>query len=260
MKAFPFTHGDLHLSREDTALMCCAVLMLGLFMFMPEPAEPRLPELASLEPDAKKARFFSFLRPVVADANDRVRRDKARLVAIKRKLAASGRPLSWFDYRRLDALAEAYDVDLDDASPTDEAVLSALEQRIDTVPASLALAQAAKESGWGTSRFAIEGNNLYGQRCYRAGCGIAPQGRPDADFGVARFDSIAESVRSYMRNLNTHERYEAFRQQRRELREAGEPLTGLRLADALVDYSERGAAYTAEIKSLIRNNELEAAR
>lgn len=246
------------LGKEEAAVLVCAVLMLGLFMFMPERAAPRLPELASLEPDAKKARFFEFLRPVVADANARVRRDRARLASIAEKIER-GASLSWFHESALAALAEKYEVELGDERPIEDA-LAELDERIGVVPASLALVQAAKESGWGTSRFALEGNNLYGQRCYDAGCGLRPQGRPDANFGVARFDSVAGSVQSYIRNLNTHPQYEPFRELRDELRDSGEPLTGLRLADGLVDYSERGQVYVAEIKSLIRQNGLEDAR
>lgn len=246
------------LSHEDKGILCCAVLMLGLFTLMPEPAEPRLPELATLEPAAKKTRFFEFLEPVVDDANARVRRDRAQLQAIEDKLE-NGQPLSWFNREQLAMLTEKYEVEVDEDTSIED-VIPALETRVDVVPASLALVQAAKESGWGTSRFAVEGNNLYGQRCYETGCGLSPEANPDARFGVARFGSVEGSVRSYIRNLNTHPRYERFRELRRRLREAGEPLTGLRLADALVDYSERGRQYVAEIKSLIRQNGLEAAR
>lgn len=246
------------LSAAEAGVLAGAALMLGLFMFMPEPAAPRLPELASLEPGAKKERFFEFLRPVVVDANARVRRDRARLAAIAGRIER-GAPLSWFDESTLTSLAEKYKVELGGDRPLAD-TLDELEERVGIVPPSLALVQAAKESGWGTSRFALEGNNLYGQRCYEAGCGIRPRGRPDANFGVARFDSVAASVESYIRNLNTHPQYAPFRELRDELRDAGEPLTGIRLADGLIDYSERGEPYVAEIKSLIRQNGLAEAR
>lgn len=247
------------LDRTDAGLLCTALAMLGLFIFMPEPAEPRLPSgLDSLQPAAKKQAFFEFLRPVVEQANDAVRRDRARLEAIEEKLE-HGAPLSWFDRSTFETLAAKYEVEIGDES-TDEQIIAELGSRIGIVPPALALVQAAKESGWGTSRFAVEGNNLYGQRCYEAGCGIAPKGRPNAQFGVARFDSVVGSVRSYIRNLNTHPQYAQFRELRDEMREAGERLTGMKLADGLSEYSERGQEYVSEIRALISQNGLEAAR
>lgn len=246
---------ELHLSRSDAVLLACSLLLLALFVLAPEPAAPRLPELASLESAMKKATFFEFLEPVVARANDDVERDKARLGRIADKLAV-GEPLTWYDRRTLERLAAEYEVEIEGASLSDD-VLPTLARRIDTVPASLALVQAAKESGWGTSRFAVEGNNLYGQRCYSPDCGIAPRASPDARFAVTRFESVTESVTSYIRNLNTHPQYRAFRELRRRLRESGRGLSGMRLADGLGEYSERGEVYVAEIKSLIRQNDLE---
>ena len=112
-----------------------------------------------------------------------------------------------------------------------EETIDLLMRRVDTVPESLVLIQAAKESGWGQSRFAREGNALFGQRCYRQGCGLVPGSRASkASFEVESFDTVGESVQSYIRNLNTHERYIAMRRARQQLRERDVEVTGTGLA------------------------------
>ena len=123
---------------------------------------------------------------------------------------------------------------------------------------SLALAQAAKESGWGTSRFAREGNNYFGQWCYKAGCGIVPASRaPGRTHEVEAFDSPAESVASYMRNINTHSGYKSFREARKVQRSEADALSGVALAAELSQYSERRDAYVAELRQLIVGNDLD---
>ena len=119
----------------------------------------------------------------------------------------------------------------------------------------LALVQAATESGWGRSRFALEGNNLFGHWCYEPGCGLVPARRNQgAAHEVAAFDSISESVSRYLHNLNTHAAYAPLRAIRARLRQQDEPPTAMALADGLVLYSERRDEYVDEIKSVIRVN------
>ena len=122
---------------------------------------------------------------------------------------------------------------------------------------SLALAQAAKESGWGTSRFAREANNLFGEWCFDPGCGLVPQNRRDGyRHEVEAFRTPADSVISYVRNLNTHDRYRSFRLERAKLRKAGIEVSGMLLAEELADYSEGRDDYIKDIKHLIRVNKL----
>ena len=103
------------------------------------------------------------------------------------------------------------------------------------------------------------GNNLFGQRCYAEACGIEPaRAGSNVNFNVATFGSVDDSVASYIRNLNTHPQYDGFRRTRQELRQEGKKLSGTVLADSLLDYSERGAAYVAEIKAMIAQNSLES--
>ena len=130
-----------------------------------------------------------------------------------------------------------------------------LLMRVDIVPLSLALAQAAIESGWGTSRYLREGNALYGQYTFDKSLGLRPQDRDeDKNFYVRKFTNLSDSTRSYLKNINTHNAYVKFRQKRGTLRMNGDSLTGLSLVKFLDNYSERGSEYVADIKTIIETN------
>ncbi len=130
--------------------------------------------------------------------------------------------------------------------------------KVDVVPDSLVKAQAAIESAWGTSRFAVEGNNYFGQWCFRAGCGLVPESREAGlDHEVRLFESPQASVNSYMLNLNSHRAYRHLRRARAELRQQQQTLNGCYLARGLEQYSEKGAHYVESLKQLIRVNDLE---
>lgn len=131
-----------------------------------------------------------------------------------------------------------------------------LLSRLDIVPPSLALAQGAKESLWGTSRFARYGYNYFGQRCFTIGCGIVPKERGNRKFEVETFSSPRESLNSYIHNINTHFAYKDLRKSRSIQRAKGQKIKGLLLVKNLEKYSERGSDYIKELKSLIRYNKL----
>jgi len=132
-----------------------------------------------------------------------------------------------------------------------------LVRRVDVIPTSLVLAQAANESGWGTSRFAREGNNIFGQWCFDEGCGLVPNRRgEDASHEVRAFASVDAAVRAYFRNLNTHPSYEDLRTLRASMRMQGLKLNSMVLARGLTRYSERGMDYVEELQDMIRINEL----
>lgn len=199
---------------------------------------------------ARKAEFFKFLRPLIVAENRRVLRQRRRLEQLARQPELTDDDSAW-----LARTAAEYKLEKPHAS--DAELLGALLRRVDVVPMSLALAQAAKESAWGTSRFAVEGNNFFGEWCFRRGCGIVPRLRAEhRKHEVEAFSSASASVGSYLRNLNTHRNYSSFRMVRGALREAGRPLSGLLLADELVGYSERREDYVEEVKHLIRVNRL----
>jgi uncharacterized FlgJ-related protein len=132
--------------------------------------------------------------------------------------------------------------------------------RVDVVPPSLSLAQAASESGWGTSRFAAQGNSLFGQWTW--GKGLKPTEQRTSslgDYRVAAFDSTAQAAYSYALDLNTGRAYRDLRMERADLRRQGLRISGIVLAQTLVKYSERGQAYVDDLKALIRQNRLDDA-
>jgi len=151
--------------------------------------------------------------------------------------------------------AQTYQVPFDSATPL--TTLKKLKPKIDKIPVSLALAQAANESAWGTSRFARDGHNYFGQWCYTPGCGLVPKQRAQsATHEVKRFSHPFASVKSYLHNLNTHAAYRNFRQMRAQQRAQKQSLDSIRLAQGLKQYSQRGLAYVEELQAMIRYNQL----
>ena len=127
--------------------------------------------------------------------------------------------------------------------------------KVDVVPISLALAQAAIESGWGTSRYLREGNAIFGQYTFDKNKGMVPSQRDKGkEFLVRKFSNLSDATRSYIKNLNTHPAYDKFRQERRNMRMSGELLSGKQLANYLTSYSERRGEYIKDLKKLIESN------
>ena len=217
--------------------------------------QDRPPEFARYPAgEARKEAFFTFLGPLVDEENGRWLRDRERLERLGAALAAGESP-GKRDRVWIDAQAAFFNLDRD--LPIADQI-QALLPHVDEVPRSLALAQAAKESAWGTSRFATDGHNYFGQRCYDEDCGLVPKSRRrGARFEVRRFKSPRASVASYMNNINSHPEYEVFRDYRARQRVAGKRLNGIQAAEYLMQYSERRQAYVDEIQSLIRFNRLD---
>jgi Bax protein len=225
------------------------VLSITLLRYFPINQAPDFQALNAGE--ERKQAFFRYFRPLSDNANSAISEGRRRLLTL-----ADADELDWWQRRTLQGLAADYRLDTSTMKPADS--ISELLLRIDTVPSSLVVAQAAKESGWGSSRFADEGNNYFGQRCWEAGCGLKPQQRETGmQHEVARFRSPYDSVTSYLRNLNSHPDYEALRAVRAQLRASGKTPLGSQLAEELNTYSERRQAYIDEIKKLIRVNKLE---
>lgn len=133
--------------------------------------------------------------------------------------------------------------------------LAKLLKRVDGLPEALVLMQAANESAWGTSRFAKQGKNYFGQWCYRRGCGLVPLQRTEGmNHEVAKFEDIGDSVRSYFRNINTNSAYKTLREIRAQLRADNLGLKSELLAPGLVSYSERGFDYVEDLLAMIRVN------
>ena len=127
--------------------------------------------------------------------------------------------------------------------------------KVDVIPISMALSQAAIESGWGTSRYLREGNAVYGQYTFEKNKGIEPAKRDSSQkFFIRKFENLSESTKSYFKNINTHLAYESLREERKKLRMNGEVLSGLKLADFLTSYSERKQEYVKDVKKIIESN------
>jgi len=211
-----------------------------------------VPDFSAFEagPERKQV-FFSYFLPIIQQRNQEILETRQQLQEWEQDRETIG----WWDELRIDDLAEEYRMEAFDIER--DADWTTLLRRVDIVPPSLALAQAAKESAWGTSRFSLQGYNYYGQWCFEKGCGIVPA-RRDAKkkHEVAMFDSPETAVESYVHNLNSFYAYKPLREIRAELNAAQTPVTGLVLADGLVVYSEQGEKYVKEIRSMIRNNDL----
>lgn len=212
---------------------------------------PPLPDFSIYEQiDQRKAAFIDYMTPIVEYQNQKILGDRNHLEQIA-KLIVNNETLSDADKKWLEQLAEKYDVEWQEEDPGSVVIKLAL--RVDIIPVSLALVQAAKESGWGRSRYAVQANNLFGQWCYDQGCGVVPGERtPDAGHEVKRFKTVSDATRSYIHNLNTHVQYEQLRRIRQNLRIYNQALTGNALADGLLYYSERRHAYVEEVKSMIQ--------
>ncbi len=203
------------------------------------PAEIRMIESTKQRKDF----FIQIVLPLILQENNNIRLDRKRLFSIINKSNNTELEKKWLEKKY-----KQYGVSSKD--------LSVLKIRMDEIPASLAIAQAAKETGWGTSRFAQEGNALFGQWTW-SGEGLKPK---DADKNeghkVMKFNVLQASVRAYQRNLNTHSSYKNLRKARAELRDMGKPLDSLILVKYLVDYAETGEKYVEVLSKIIKQNNL----
>lgn len=191
----------------------------------------------------KKRRFFDFMRPIINDEN-------AKVLALREKLVAAKKNKN--NHELVAKTAESYSVEW----TTGKESWKKLLERVDAIALEVALAQSANESAWGQSRFAQQGNNFFGQWCYRKGCGIVPKKRDKGTrHEVASFKSVNDSVRSYIKNINTGRVYAPLRKVRREDREKGKPANAYDQAGGLIKYSQRRGEYVKEIRSMIKYNQ-----
>jgi len=198
--------------------------------------------------------FVESLLPLIEAENQRIltlRQDLLELIARLESATSLGKAQT----KRLKQLARTYRVEGNPLKDAD--ARAALISRVDSVPASLVLAQAANESAWGKSRFAREGNNLFGIWTYDEDKGIVPLRRaPGKKHLVRKFDSIGDSVRYYLHTLNSHPAYASLREIRAGMRANGQALDALMLAGGLTNYSARGEQYVELIRDMIRRFEL----
>ena len=201
-------------------------------------------EIKMIENTKKRKEFFiQIVLPLILQENNNIRLDRKRLFSIINKSNNTSLEKKWLEKKY-----KQYGIPSKD--------LLTLKIRMDEVPVSLALAQAAKETGWGTSRFAQEGNALFGQWTW-SGEGLKPK-EADENQGhkVMKFNVLQASVRAYQRNLNTHKTYKEFRLARAQLRDAGKPLDSIVLSQYLDEYAETGQQYVKTIQKIIEQNDL----
>ena len=194
--------------------------------------------------DDRKKLFIKVILPLIIFENNKILEDRDNLNQIYREKILNKKELSWLkskfkEYRVKDENIEE------------------LKIRMDIIPPSLAIAQAAYETGWGTSRFAMEGNSLYGVRTWKKGRGIVPNERTEEEkFEVLSYKIIRASISSYKKNLNTHQSYKEFREMRSQQRKKLRTISGLKLSQYLNKYSEIGYQYVDRLKKIIEQNSL----
>jgi Bax protein len=201
-------------------------------------------EIKKIENTKKRKNFFiKIILPLVIKENNNIKLDRKKLFSILNKSKNTKADKAW-----LISKFKQYGVLNKD--------LSTLKIRMDEIPNSMAIAQAAKETGWGTSRFAQEGNALFGQWTW-SGEGIKPlEAENDSTHKVMKFKVLQASIRAYQRNLNTHSSYKDFRSARADLRDKGEKLDSLVLSEHLDKYAETGKEYVRALRQIIRQNNL----
>ena len=201
------------------------------------------PDLKNIKSTSKrKDTFIKIVLPLVIDENNRILENRKKLFKILAKPVNSMGEKRWLKRR-----FEDYQIKTED--------IAELKLRMDIIPASLAIAQAAKESGWGTSRFALEGNAMFGQWTYGKD-GIKPKDSKGKEHKVLKFPMLRSSIVAYQKNLNTHKAYGAFREKRADLREANKKISGLDLVSHIESYAATGKEYVKTLTSIISQNKL----
>ena len=204
-----------------------------------------LPQEIKMIENVKKRKdfFIQILLPLIIQENNNIRLDRKTLFNIINKSNNTASEKEWLEKKY-----KQYGVNSKD--------LSVLKIRMDEIPTSLAIAQAAKETGWGTSRFAQEGNALFGQWTW-SGEGLKPkEAKKGEDHKVMKFNVLQASVRAYQRNLNTHSSYKDFRKARAEFRDLNKPLDSIELSKYLNKYAETGNQYVEVLQKIITQNKL----
>ena len=191
----------------------------------------------------KKETFIQIVLPLIVAENEKILEDREKLKTLVGKKFTTDAEKQWLRQKLFEYKVKKQD-------------LKELLLRMDMIPVSIALAQAAKESGWGTSRFALEGNAIFGQWTWD-GQGIAPLDRDgDKNHKILKFPILRASVKAYKNNLNTHKSYNKFREKRKQFRNKNKSIKGLDLTDTLKNYAQTGSEYTKILNQIIKQNRL----
>ena len=194
----------------------------------------------------RKKLFINTLLPIIYSENLKILEDRKKI-------------LDWWNESQGENFSRdfwpSWLFELSEKYETSDSNLGNLLMKVDVIPISMALAQAAIESGWGTSRYLREGNAIYGQYTFEKDKGIRPERRESNEkFFIKKFSNLSESTRSYFKNINTHRAYDDFREERKKLRMNGVKLSGVKLVKFLTSYSERRDEYVKDVENIIQSN------
>lgn len=257
IKVGRFTNDQIHTNKDQISGSSYHQGSEGIYpyeksYFLSHPIQTVPPHFAQITNIKERKRaFFDYLKPFIDEKNTLISKDREHInILLSRSENLSEEEKAWVSmlrkHHKLNVLKSYSKEDI-----------KTLLHHLDVIPASLVLAQAANESAWGTSRFATQGHNFFGQWCFRKGCGLVPESRDDnADHEVRKFHDARESVFAYIDNLNRNAAYQTLRDTRAKLRQDNKTITGLALVSGLIHYSQRGIAYIEEIKGLINYNQL----
>ena len=226
----------------------------GLYVAPLKSSKDPVPQFASFTNITEKKRaFFAYLLPEIRRQNSIVEKERKMVFSLL-QVYSDNKQLDPHESEVLDMLKKKYKLNVIKDIPVEE-ILGQLIIKVDTIPEQLILVQAANESGWGTSRFAVKGYNFFGLWCFERGCGFVPAQRDDdAVHEVARFRDLSHCVMTYIRNLNRLYAYQGLRQIRLHLRKNNKPITAIALSKGLMSYSERGQDYIDELHNMLRVN------
>ena len=246
--------GASGISFGTIATSLALLFFLAMLVFLADRWTARFPPLpdfsAYKQVDEMKAAFIDYMSPIVEYHNERIMNERKRLESIHNAMV-TGKEVPVSESRWIRSLARKYQVNWSRDEPLE--ATRELLTRVDIVPVQLAVVQAAKESSWGRSRYAVQVNNLFGQWCYKKGCGLVPRDRDKgARHEVRKYRTVSDATRSYMHNLNSHRNYSSLRKLRKDLRADGRSIEGSELVDGLLLYSERRQQYVDEIRSMIK--------
>lgn len=228
---------------------------IGIFFLLYSSWVIAIPDFQAIKDSKQRQRtFFNYLLPYARSVNQSILQDRKKILTLQ-TYWQQNHYLSSADKNWLQQTAKSYHLKSFTIEKSNE--WQKLIERVDIVPISLVLAQAANESAWGASRFAKQANNFFGQWCFKSGCGLVPKQRPKGShYEVKKFSSPFAAIQQYMINLNTNNSYQLLRKLRKTLRKQHKTIAGYSLAKGLIHYSQRKEQYVRSIRLIIKRNKL----